>query len=55
MMFIQTREYIFADSLGLFWVDIPENDNFDIPVFDTKWGIKGPEVQEILQTMLQLK
>ena len=23
------------------------------PAFDTKWCIKGPEVQEILQTMLQ--
>ena len=38
MMFIQTREYRFADSLELFWVDIQENDHFD-PRFLTQNGV----------------
>ena len=48
MMFIQTREYRFANSLELFWVDIPENDHF-APTFLTQ------NVQENLRAMLQTK
>ena len=47
MMFIQTREYRFADSLELFWVDIPENDHLT-PVFGPKWVFIGTGIGKYL-------